>query len=79
VRDVIHEPLFHEASLGKLAARAISAEMRPEGVQHFPGDRSVKTRRIDDDELERLLGSDHPVVLEARAIAKERGADARAG
>jgi hypothetical protein len=48
------------------------AEMRPEDVQHFPGDRSVKSRRIDDDELERLLGSDHPLVLEAKELAARR-------
>jgi hypothetical protein len=53
------------------------AEVRPEDVQHFPGDRNAKSRFIDDEELERLLGPEHPLVQEAKAKASARESGAR--
>jgi hypothetical protein len=38
------------------------AEMRPEDWEHFPGNPDAKVNFIRDDEVEGLLGPDHPIV-----------------
>jgi hypothetical protein len=42
------------------------ANLKPENIQHFPGDRRAKSRFIQDEELEHYLGPDHPLVLEVK-------------
>jgi hypothetical protein len=52
---------------------AVLANLKPENIQHFPGDRSAKSRFIQDEDLEHYLGPDHPLVREVEEKLK-RGA-----